>query len=87
VVAVIRATRGDAALTLPASPRAAVALFSAARAHAFLEERDFVIPDDVKQLAIPVLRHRIRMTPEAEVEGLTPDAHLAVLLDRVVAPR
>jgi MoxR-like ATPase len=87
MVAVIRATRGDAALTLPASPRAAVALFSAARAQAFLEERDFVIPDDVKRLAIPVLRHRIRMTPEAEVEGLTADVHLAVLLDRVEAPR
>jgi MoxR-like ATPase len=87
IVAIIRATRGDAALSLPASPRAAVALFSAARAQAFLEERDFVIPDDVKQLAIPVLRHRIRMTPEAEVEGLTPDAHLAVLLDRVETPR
>jgi MoxR-like ATPase len=87
IVAVIRATRGDAALSLPASPRAAVALFSAARAHAFLEERDFVIPDDVKQLAIPVLRHRIRMTPEAEVEGRTADAHLGGLLDRVDTPR
>jgi len=87
IVAIIRATRGDAALSLPASPRAAVALFSAARAQAFLEERDFVIPDDVKQLALPVLRHRIRMTPEAEVEGLTADAHLAVLLDRIETPR
>jgi MoxR-like ATPase len=87
IVAVIRATRTDPYLSLAGSPRASVALFAAARAQALLEERDFVIPDDVKQLTIPVLRHRIRMTPEAEVEGLTPDARLAVLLEGVDAPK
>jgi MoxR-like ATPase len=86
IVAIVRATRRDASLSLPASPRAGVALFAAARAQALLEQRDFVIPDDVKQLTIPVLRHRIRVTPEAEVEGLTPAARLAVILDGVEAP-
>jgi MoxR-like ATPase len=87
IVAIVRATRSDPSLSLPASPRASVALFSAARAQALLEERDFVIPDDVKQLTLPVLRHRIRVTPEAEVEGLTSDARLAVILEGVQAPR
>jgi len=87
IVSIVRATRADAAFTLPASPRAAVALFSAARAHAVLEGRDFVVPDDVKELAVPVLRHRVRLTAEAEVEGQSTDAHIALLLDSVEAPR
>jgi MoxR-like ATPase len=87
VVAIIRATRLDASFTLPASPRAGVALFSAARAHALLEGRDFVVPDDVKELAVPVLRHRVRLTAEAEVEGQSTDTRLALLLESVPAPR
>ena len=83
IVAIIRATREDAAFTLPASPRASVALFSAARAHAVLEGRDFVVPDDVKELAVPVLRHRVRLTAEAEVEGQSTDRHITLLLDAV----
>ncbi len=86
VVAIVRATRGDPSLSLPASPRAGVALFSASRAQALLEGRDFVVPDDVKELGIPVLRHRIRLTPEAEVEGLTPAARLSEILAGVEAP-
>jgi MoxR-like ATPase len=86
IVALIRATRTDASFTLPASPRAAVALFAAARASALLEGRDFVVPDDVKDLVVPVLRHRVRLTAEAEVEGHTPDAHLTSLVDSVEAP-
>jgi MoxR-like ATPase len=87
VVAIIRATREDASFTLPASPRAGVALFGAARAQALLEGRDFVVPDDVKEMAVPVLRHRVRLTAEAEVEGQSTDARLALLLESVPAPR
>jgi MoxR-like ATPase len=87
IVAIVRATRDDAAFTLPASPRAAVALFSAARSLAVLEGRDFVTPDDVKELAVPVLRHRVRLTAEAEVEGQSTDRHIQLLLDAVEAPR
>jgi MoxR-like ATPase len=87
IVAIVRATREDASFTLPASPRAAVALFSAARALAVLDSRDFVTPDDVKELAVPVLRHRVRLTAEAEVEGQSTDRHIQLLLDAVEAPR
>ena len=87
IVAIVRATRDDASFTLPASPRAAVALFSGARALAVLDGRDFVTPDDVKELAVPVLRHRVRLTAEAEVEGQSTDRHIQLLLDAVEAPR
>jgi MoxR-like ATPase len=87
VTAIVRATRAEAAFALGASPRATVALFLAARAEALLAGRDFVTPDDVKSLALPVLRHRVLLTPEAEVEGDSADARLAALLETVEAPR
>jgi MoxR-like ATPase len=86
VVEIVRATRRDPSFSLAASPRAAVALFEAARAHALLAGRSFVVPDDVKELAIPVLRHRVRLTPDAEVEGERSDDRLRVLLEGVAAP-
>jgi MoxR-like ATPase len=87
VTRIVRATREEPSLALGASPRAGVALFLAARAEAFLSGRDFVTPDDVKALALPVLRHRVVLTPEAEVEGQTVDERLAGLLATVPAPR
>ena len=83
---VTRATREERMLSLGASPRATVALFRAARAGAVLEGRDFVTPDDVKGVAPAVLRHRITLAPELEVEGRTPDDVLAALLARVRVP-
>jgi MoxR-like ATPase len=62
-------------------------LAAAVRAFAVLQGRDFVIPDDVKFLALPVLRHRLVMSPSAEIEGLTPDRVLREVLDRTPAPR
>ena len=87
ITAIVRATREEPSFALGASPRAGVALFLAARAEAFLSGRDFVTPDDVKSLAPPVLRHRVVLTPEAEVEGQTVDDRLAGLLNTVPAPR
>ena len=87
VTRIVRATREEASFALGASPRAGVSLFLAARAEAFLSGRDFVTPDDVKALAAPVLRHRVVLTPEAEVEGQTVDERLAALLASVPAPR
>jgi MoxR-like ATPase len=87
VAAIVRATRDDSALTLGASPRASVALLRASRACAVVAGRDFVTPDDVKDFALPVLRHRIVVSPELEVEGRTPDDVLSALLERVNAPR
>jgi MoxR-like ATPase len=86
ITAIVRATRGAASLTLGASPRAGVALLKAARAAALLESRDYVIPDDVKSLAPAVLRHRVTVAPELELEGVTPDAALKALLDRIEVP-
>ena len=87
ITRLIRATRDEPRFALGASPRAGVALFLAARAEALLSGRDFVVPDDVKSLAAPVLRHRVLLTPEAEVEGDTADARLHALLAGVEAPR
>ena len=69
IVDVIRATREHSSLEVGASTRAANMLASAARAFAALQGRDFVIPDDMKILALPVLRHRLTMSPSAEIEG------------------
>jgi MoxR-like ATPase len=87
VVDVIRATREHASLEVGASTRAANMLAVAVRAFAILQGRDFVIPDDVKILALPVLRHRLTMSPSAEIEGVTPDRVLREVLDRTPAPR
>jgi MoxR-like ATPase len=86
ITSIVRATREAASLTLGASPRAGVALFKAARAAALLADRDFVIPDDVKLLAPAVLRHRINLAPELELEGVTPDQALKAILERTEAP-
>ena len=82
-----RRTRQHARLRLGASPRAAVALLSSAKAHAAVQGAAFVTPDDVKAVALPVLRHRIILRPEAELEGLTPDVLLSGLLGDVPVPR
>jgi MoxR-like ATPase len=87
VAAVVRATRDDPALTLGGSPRASVALLRAARAAAVLDGRDFATPDDVKRYAAPVLRHRIILAPEIEVEGRSADDVLAGVLARVPVPQ
>jgi len=86
ITAIVRATREAASLTLGASPRAGVALLKTARALAMLDGRDFVTPDDVKQLAPAVLRHRVTVAPELELEGVTPDVALASVLEQVEVP-
>jgi MoxR-like ATPase len=87
VVRLIRATREHSELTVGASPRAAVLLAGAARARAALEGRDYVIPDDVKALAVPVLRHRLTLSPAAEIEGRDMEALVAELVESTEAPR
>ena len=85
--AVVRRTRDWPAVEVGASPRAGVGLLVAARAAAAVRGRDFVVPDDVKRLAPWVLRHRVRLRPDAEIEGVAVDDTLAELLDSVDAPR
>ena len=87
VVDLIRATRESADVETGASPRAGAMLALAARAHAALDGRDYVIPDDVKMLAAPALRHRVILSPAAEIEGRRVDQVLALLVDQVAAPR
>jgi MoxR-like ATPase len=87
IVDVIRATREHSSLEVGASTRAANMLASSVRAFAVLQGRDFVIPDDVKTLALPVLRHRLTMSPSAEIEGLSTDRIVREVLDRTPAPR
>ena len=87
VTTIVRATRTTPSLTLGASPRGSVALLKLAQATALLDGRDYVVPDDVKSVAPAVLRHRISVAPELELEGVTPDAALAAILEQVEAPR
>ncbi len=86
IVDIVRATRETPSLTLGASPRGGIALLKAARAQALLEGRDFVIPDDVKLLALAVLRHRVTLAPELELEGVTSDQALRSILEQIEVP-
>jgi MoxR-like ATPase len=87
VVRLVRATRESADLSSGASPRAAVLLASAARAKAALEGRDYVVPDDVKTLATAVLRHRLLLSPAAEIEGKQVEALVEDMVRQTEAPR
>ena len=86
-VALVRATRENRDIASGASPRAAVLLANAARARAALQGRDYVIPDDVKALATSVLRHRLLLSPAAEIEGRQVEALVAALVEQTEAPR
>lgn len=87
IVNVIRQTRKHESVLVGAGPRATQALLLASRAAAALDGRDFITPDDVKQLALPVLTHRILLRPEYEIEGLTIPEVIHQLLDSVAVPR
>jgi MoxR-like ATPase len=87
IVDLCRATRLSPSLRLGVSPRGATALLAASRAWAWLAGRPYVLPDDVKALARPALRHRIQLRPEAELEGASPDGVLDGVLASVQVPR
>lgn len=87
ITAIADATRQSPDLVLGASPRASIGLLRAAKTAAALSGRAFVIPDDVKRLAYPILRHRFILRPDAEIEGVTPDRVVDRVLARVAVPR
>lgn len=87
IISLVRRTRDWPAISLGASPRAAVALFAFARALAGMDARDYLLPDDVKAAALPVLRHRILLKPEADLEGLTPDQVMTQVIAAVEVPK
>jgi MoxR-like ATPase len=86
-VRIARATRTWPGLAIGAGPRASIALVRCGRARALLRGGDFVLPDDIKGCALAVLRHRVRLSPELDIEGLAVDQVLQQLLDQVPAPR
>ena len=87
IVQIVRRTRDWPSLSLGASPRAAVSLMAVSKAVAAMDGRDYIIPDDVKAAAPPVLRHRIIVRPEADLEGITPDQVIADVLRAVEVPK
>lgn len=86
-VRLVRATRESTAILKGAGPRASISLVRAARANALLRGDDFVLPDDVKAMALPVMRHRIILAADMEIDGQSPDTALQHLLETVEAPR
>jgi MoxR-like ATPase len=86
-VRLVRATRAWPGIAIGAGPRGSIALVRMARAMALLAGRDYVTPDDIKLAALPVLRHRIAISPESELDGLGSDELLAALVQQIAAPR
>ncbi|MES2262363.1 MAG: MoxR family ATPase [Pseudomonadota bacterium] len=86
-VRMVRATRDWPGIAIGAGPRGSIALVRLARALALLAGRDYVTPDDIKQASLPVLRHRIAISPESELDGLDSDQVLSALVQQTAAPR
>ena len=86
IVSIVEETRRHPAVRLGGSPRAAIALLQVARALAVMDGRDYVIPDDVKKAALPVLVHRLILRPEAELEGVTPRSVVSDILKKIPVP-
>jgi len=87
IVDLVRRTRDDRSIELGASPRASLALLRAAQVIAASEGRDFVTPDDVKPMALPVLRHRVMLHPDAQLQGVTPDDRIQDIVRAAPVPR
>jgi MoxR-like ATPase len=87
LLALVQRTRQHPDLALGASPRSAVAWLQASKANAWVSGRDFVTPDDIKAIAPPLLRHRLILRPEAQLDGLKVDGLVASLLGQVAVPR
>jgi MoxR-like ATPase len=84
---IVAATRADDSVQIGAGPRASLALLDSSRALAILRGRDFITPDDIKELAQPVLIHRVTLSPEAEMEGTTLADVLRRLFEKIEVPR
>lgn len=87
IVEIVQRTRNSSSISVGASPRASVFVMRAAQAWAAIKGRDFITPEDVKAIIKPVLRHRIILTPEKEMEGVSPDQVIDVTLEKVEVPR
>jgi MoxR-like ATPase len=87
IAQIIQETRNNPMLFLGASPRASLSILMGAKAYAMINGRDFVSPEDIKFIALPVLRHRIILSPEKEMEGISADEVVKQLIDKIEVPR
>ena len=87
IAQIVNETRNSPSLFLGASPRASVALLNGSKAYAAVNGRDFVTPEDIKFIAVPVLRHRIMLTPDKEMEGITTDEVATEIINKIDVPR
>ncbi|HTF05576.1 MAG TPA: MoxR family ATPase [Bacteroidia bacterium] len=87
IAQIVSQTRNNASLYLGASPRASLAILTSSKAIAAMRGRDFITPDDIREVAIPVLQHRVMLTPEREMEGLTSGEIIRQLIQQVEIPR
>jgi MoxR-like ATPase len=87
IASIMHETRNNPALFLGASPRASIAVLNGAKAYAAINGRDFVTPEDIKYIALPVLRHRLVLTPDKEMEGVTTDEVVRQIVDKIEVPR
>ena len=87
IAKIVNETRNNPSLFLGASPRASLAILRASKANAAIKGRDFVKPEDILEIAVPVMRHRIILTPEKEMEGITPDELIQNIISNIEIPR
>ncbi|MEO9004259.1 MAG: MoxR family ATPase [Ginsengibacter sp.] len=87
IARIVQATRNDTAFYLGASPRASLAILRSSKANAAIKGRDFVNPEDIIEMAVPVLRHRVILSPEKEMEGITPDELIDNIISKIEVPR
>jgi MoxR-like ATPase len=87
IAKMVNQTRNNPSLYLGASPRASLAILRASKANAAIMGRDFVTPEDIIEMAIPVMRHRIILTPEKEMEGIAADELITDIISKIEIPR
>jgi MoxR-like ATPase len=87
IAKIVNQTRNNTSLYLGASPRASLAILTSSKAIAAMRGRDFVTPDDIKFVAIPVLKHRVMLTPEKEMEGITTKDVIKQIIEKIEVPR
>jgi MoxR-like ATPase len=87
MINIVTMTRNHPVIEIGSSPRGSIALLLAAKTYAVMQGRGYVIPDDIKEMAVPILRHRMTLKPEAEMEGMTTDQAIGNILSQVKVPR
>ena len=87
ITEIVGNTRAHKSIYLGASPRASIGILNGAKSYAAMQGRDFVTPEDIKFIALPVLRHRVMLTPDKEMEGISTDEVVSQIIDKVEVPR